>query len=132
MGQNITKGVDELLAEANARITTIPVDEAMGLVDSNDHVLIDLREPGELRRAGKIPGAIPCPRGMLEFCIDSANPEQKAVFDQDKTYVFYCASARRSALAAQTAQEMGLDPVAHIEGGFGAWVKAGGPVEECT
>jgi 3-mercaptopyruvate sulfurtransferase SseA len=25
---------------------------------------------------------------------------------------------------------MGLEPVAHIEGGFGAWKKAGGPVGE--
>jgi rhodanese-related sulfurtransferase len=130
--QKITKGVKELLAEANARIETIPVDQAMALVDSDDHVLIDLRESGELRRMGKIPGAVACPRGMLEFWIDSDNPEQKAVFDQDKTYVFYCASAKRSALAARTAQEMGLGPVAHIEGGFGAWVKAGGPVEQLS
>ncbi|WP_070987353.1 rhodanese-like domain-containing protein [Halofilum ochraceum] len=132
MAQTITKGVNELLAEANARIETIPVDQAMALVDSDDHVLIDLRESGELRRMGKIPGAVACPRGMLEFWIDSDNPEQKAVFDQDKTYVFYCASAKRSALAARTAQEMGLGPVAHIEGGFGAWVKAGGPVEQLS
>jgi rhodanese-related sulfurtransferase len=35
----------------------------------------------------------------------------------------------RSALAAQTAKRMGLKPVAHIQGGFGAWKKAGGPTE---
>ena len=132
MAQNITRGVEELLAEANDRITTIPVDEALALVGSDEHVLIDVREPPELKRMGKIPGAVACPRGQLEFWIDSENPKQKAVFDQDKTYVFYCASARRSALAARTAQEMGLEPVAHIEGGFGAWVKAGGPVEQLT
>ena len=130
MGQKITRGVEELLAEANARVATIPVDEALSLVDSDDHVLIDLRESGELRRGGKIPGAVACPRGHLEFWIDSDHPKHQAIFDQDKTYVFYCASARRSALAARTAQEMGLHPVAHIEGGFDAWVKAGGPVEE--
>jgi len=130
VAQKIIKGVEELLAEANARIATIPVEEALALVDSDEHVLIDLRESRELQRLGKIPGAIACPRGMLEFWIDSENPKQKAIFNQDKTYVFYCASARRSALAARTAQEMGLEPVAHIEGGFGAWVKAGGPVEE--
>jgi rhodanese-related sulfurtransferase len=37
--------------------------------------------------------------------------------------VFFCAGGLRSALAAQTAQRMGLKPVAHIEGGFGAWKK---------
>jgi rhodanese-related sulfurtransferase len=132
VAQNITRGVDELLAEAEARIATIPVAEAINLVDSDEHVLIDLRESGELRRMGKIPGAVACPRGLLEFWIDSDNPDHKAIFDQDKTYVFYCASAKRSALAARTAQEMGLAPVAHIEGGFGAWVKAGGPVEQLS
>ena len=130
MAQNITKGVQELLDEASARITTIPIDEALDLVDSEDHVLVDLREPRELQRKGKIPGAFVCPRGMLEFWLDSESPDHKPIFNQDKTFVFYCASAKRSALSARTAQEMGLQPVAHIEGGFGAWVKAGGPVEE--
>jgi len=132
VAQKITRGVEELLIDANARVATIPIDEALTLVDSDDHVLIDIRESGELRRKGKIPGAVACSRGMLEFWIDSDNPDQKAVFDQDKTYVFYCATAKRSALAARTAQEMGLAPVAHIEGGFGAWVQAGGPVEQLS
>ena len=34
-----------------------------------------------------------------------------------------------SALAAKVAQDMGLTPVCHVEGGFGAWKKAGAPVE---
>ena len=36
----------------------------------------------------------------------------------------------RSALAAKTAQDMGLKPVAHMGGGFAAWRDAGGPVEK--
>jgi rhodanese-related sulfurtransferase len=67
---------------------------------------------------------------MLEFWIDPDSPYHKDVFNQDKTYVFYCASAWRSALSAKLAQDMGLKPVAHIEGGFGAWQKVGGPIEE--
>ena len=42
--------------------------------------------------------------------------------------MFFCAGGMRSALAAKTAHDMGLKPVAHIEGGFGAWKKAGGLV----
>ena len=83
----------------------------------------------ELQRDGKVPGAFHCPRGMLEFWIDPGSPYHKPVFAQDKKYVFFCAGGLRSALAAQTAQRMGLKPVAHIQGGFGAWKKAGGPVE---
>ncbi|MEM7169392.1 MAG: rhodanese-like domain-containing protein [Pseudomonadota bacterium] len=129
MPQKITKGIKSMVAAANAVITTIPTDEAIALLGSNDHILVDLRDIRELKRSGKIPGAYSCPRGMLEFWIDPESPYHKDVFNQDKTYVFYCASAWRSALAAQTAQDMGLSPVAHISGGFGAWVKAGGPVE---
>lgn len=129
MAQTITKGIKTLLAEANAVVTTIPIEDAKDLVESDDHVIVDLRDIRELKRGGKIPGAFSCPRGMLEFWIDQESPYHKDIFNQDKTYVFYCASAWRSALSAKIAQEMGLKPVAHIEGGFGAWVKAGGPVE---
>ncbi len=62
-----------------------------------------------------MPGAFHCPRGMLEFWIDPQSPYHKPVFAQDKKFVFFCAGGLRSALAAQTAQRMGLKPVAHIE-----------------
>ena len=66
---------------------------------------------------------------MLEFWIDPNSPYHKEIFNQDKKYVFYCAAASRSALAAKAAQDMGLNPVSHLEGGFAAWKKFGGPVE---
>lgn len=130
MGQTITRGIKAMLEEANRMVTTVTPDQIVGLLDSKDHVIVDLRDIRELRREGKIPGAFSCPRGMLEFWIDPDSPYHKDIFDQDKTYVFYCASAWRSALSARLAMEMGLKPVAHIEGGFSAWKKAGHPVEE--
>lgn len=129
MSQTISKGIKHLIADASAAIETIPTQDAFDLVGREDSVLVDLRDIRELQRGGKIPGAFSCPRGMLEFWIDPDSPYHKEVFDQDKKYVFYCASAWRSALATKTAQDMGLTPVAHIEGGFSAWVKQGGPVE---
>ena len=66
---------------------------------------------------------------MLEFWIDPASPYAKAAFQQDKTFVFFCAGGLRSALAAKAAQDMGLKPVTHIKGGFGAWRAAGGATE---
>jgi rhodanese-related sulfurtransferase len=66
---------------------------------------------------------------MLEFWIDPDNPYHKEIFNQDKTYVFYCAAGWRSALSAQTAQDMGLGPVYHINGGFTAWSASEKPVE---
>ena len=129
MAQTISRGYKALLAEANAAVRTLSIDEALGLLGREDTVFVDLRDPRELEREGRVPGAFHCPRGMLEFWIDPESPYAKPVFQQDKTFVFFCAGGWRSALAARTAQDMGLKPVAHIEGGFGAWKKAGGAVE---
>ena len=89
---------------------------------------MDLRDVRELEREGMIPGAVHAPRGMLEFWVDPDSPYYKEVFGSEKEFYFYCASAWRSALATRAVQEMGLDPVAHIEGGFNGWRQAGGPV----
>jgi len=132
MAQNITISVKKMVAEANSEITTISVEEASKLISSPNHVIIDLRDIRELQRSGKIPGAFSCPRGMLEFWVDPESPYHKEIFNQDKTYVFYCASAWRSALSAKLAQDMGLAPVAHIAGGFATWVKAEFPIENLS
>jgi len=129
MPQTITRGYKTLLDEASAKIRTLPVAEATALHGREDVVFVDLRDPRELEREGRVPGAVHCPRGMLEFWIDPESPYHKPVFAQDKTFVFFCAAGWRSALSAATAQDMGLRPVAHVEGGFTAWKKAGGPVE---
>jgi len=128
--QTITKGIKTLLDEANTIVDTLSVEQAKTLIDNDDYLFVDLRDIREIQRGGMLPGAFSCPRGMLEFWIDPDSPYHKPAFNQDKTYVFYCASAWRSALAARAAMEMGLRPVMHLEGGFGAWVKQGGPVVE--
>jgi rhodanese-related sulfurtransferase len=127
--QTIIKGYKSLLEQANADIETLSVLSAKNLSDKSDVVFIDLRDPRELEREGRMPGAFHCPRGMLEFWIDPESPYAKPVFQEDKKFVFFCAGGWRSALAAKTAKDMGLKPVAHIEGGFGEWKKQGGAVE---
>lgn len=129
MPQNITIGYKELCEAAEREIETLDTAEAIKLSGRDDVVFVDIRDIRELQRDGKMPGAFHCPRGMLEFWIDPNGSYYKPVFGQDKKFVFFCAGGMRSALAAQTAQRMGLKPVAHIRGGFGAWKKEGGPVE---
>ena len=125
-------GYKQMLEEANREIETISVDEALALFnsDEDDFLFVDLRDIRELGREGKIPGAYHAPRGMLEFWIDPESPYHREIFASGKRFVFYCASGWRSALAAQTAQRMGLSPVAHIGGGFSAWKEAGGSIEK--
>ena len=129
MPQNITRSVEDLVAEASKEIRTLSVEEARAMQARADVQFIDVRDVRELAETGRIPGARHVPRGLLEFWIDPASPYHKPFFAEDKTYVFYCAVSWRSALATRVAQDMGLAPVAHLEGGFNAWKEAGGPVE---
>jgi rhodanese-related sulfurtransferase len=127
--QKITVHVSDLVAAAEGEIDTLPAEEAVKLHGRDDVVFVDLRDVRELDREGRVPGAFHCPRGMLEFWIDPESKYHKPVFGGDKRFVFFCAGGLRSALATQTAQRMGLKPVAHIKGGFDAWRRQGGPVE---
>jgi rhodanese-related sulfurtransferase len=127
--QHITTSVAELVAAAEREIETLPANEAVALHGRDDVVFVDLRDIRELTREGRVPGAFHCPRGMLEFWIDPASKYHKPLFAQDKRFVFFRAAGQRSALATQTAQRMGLKPVANIAGGFSAWKNAGGAVE---
>lgn len=129
MASKITLGYKAMLEAANSAVRSVSAGEAMTMAGRDDVVFVDLRDPRELAREGKIPNAFHCTRGMLEFWIDPASPYAKPIFQEDKTFVFYCASGWRSALAAKTAQDMGLAPVAHVAGGFTAWREAGGAVE---
>ena len=129
MPPNIKVSVDALIADAEREIENLDVADAIKLHGRDDVMFVDIRDIRELTRDGRIPGAFHCPRGMLEFWIDPHSKYHKPVFAQDKRYVLFCAAGARSALATQTVQRMGLTPVAHIRGGFGAWKQAGGPVE---
>jgi len=129
MPQKIVMHADDMVKAAEREIETLEAADAIKLSGRDDVVFVDLRDIRELARDGRVPGAFHCPRGLLEFWVDPQSHYHKPVFAEDKRFVFFCAGGLRSALAAQTVQRMGLKPVAHIRGGFGAWKQAGGPVE---
>lgn len=124
------KSAKELVSQANSRVKTVTAQEAVPLLNDPDTVFVDLRDSSELQRDGKIPGAVHVTRGMLEFALDPTLPYHNPVFSSGKKVVFYCASGGRSALAADTAQAMGLPRVSHLGGGFKGWTEANGPVEK--
>jgi rhodanese-related sulfurtransferase len=127
--QKIVVSSKALVEAAKAEIEELSAQEAIALVGRPDIKLVDLRDPREVEREGRVPGAFHCPRGMLEFWIDPESPYYKEVFGTDAKFVFFCAGGMRSALATKTAQDMGLKPVAHLAGGFKAWREAGGLIE---
>ncbi len=123
------KGIRELCAEAEEIVETWTAEEAQAHLDDEGVVFVDIRDIRELWRDGAIPGAVHAPRGMLEFWVDPDSPYARDVFQSGQRFLFFCAAGQRSALATRSVQEMGLTPVCHMAGGFGAWREAGFPVE---
>lgn len=126
----LKKGFKQLVAEAKSEVQLYSPTDVIERVGDDDAVFVDVREMAELVTKGQIPDAIHAPRGMLEFHIDPESPYFMETFGDDKEFIFYCAVGGRSALAAQTAKEMGLSNVASVEGGFTAWTEANGPIEK--
>ena len=125
----IVKGHRALVDEAMAQVTTYSVAQVLARQGDPKLQLIDIRDVRELKD-GTAVGSVHAPRCMLEFWVDPASPYHKPMWaDESKEFVLFCAAGWRSALAAKTLQDMGMNNVAHIEGGYTEWAKQGGPTE---
>jgi rhodanese-related sulfurtransferase len=123
------KSATQLVAEAKRRVTNLTVDDVAAELEAGDPLIVDIREPAEREQHGSIPGAIAAPRGMLEFYADPTSPYHLPELDPSRRVILHCAAGGRSALAADTLQQMGYSDVAHLDGGLTAWKEAGRPVE---
>ncbi len=120
------KGVDDYKAEAAAAVVAYDVPMSMELVGDDFVIFVDVREGEEIARLGKIEGAVHVPRGVLEFYIDPNSSLHMELFSSGKKLIFYCETGGRSLLAAKVAMDMGVTDAVHLEGGYKAWVEAGG------
>jgi rhodanese-related sulfurtransferase len=118
----------QLVAEAKGRIRNLTVDEVANELETGSVTLVDIREPEEVQREGAIPGAVPAPRGMLEFWADPTSPYHRDEFHPDRRTILYCASGGRSALSVSALQTLGYRDIAHLDGGMKAWKERGRPV----
>lgn len=125
----MVKTIAEMVADAKQRVENLSVDQVAREIENGDALLVDIREPDEREKNGVIPGAVAAPRGMLEFYADSTSSYHRPEFDPDRRIILQCASGGRSALAADTLQQMGYKNVAHLDGGLNAWRDAGRPIE---
>jgi len=123
------KPVADLVAKAKTEIATLPLSEADVAHVDPDTLFVDIRDIRELKRDGRIPGAMHAPRGMLEFWVDPECPYHKPELSSGKRLVLYCASGWRSALAVKTLQDMGVTNICDLEKGFSGWRQAGLPTE---
>jgi rhodanese-related sulfurtransferase len=118
----MTKTGSDLVAEAKARVREIDAAQAIVQQEKAKTVFLDVREPAEWN-LGHVPNAIHIPRGQLEGKVEATIPREAEV-------VIYCAGGSRSALAADTLQQMGYTNVASLAGGFRAWTEGGGEIDD--
>ncbi len=115
----------DLVREARLHIREIDPDTAEDRLGEPGTVVIDVREAAELE-AGRLPGALHIPRGLLEFRIASC----RELMDPTVPVLVYCRSGARSALAAETLRRMGYTNVSSLAGGFEAWAASGKALAE--
>ena len=125
----ITKTSRALVDQAMSQVKTYSVEDVKARLGDARVQIIDIRDVRELAD-GTVLGAYHAPRGMLEFWVDPESPYHKKMFaDESKEFILFCGLGWRSALAAKTLQDMGMTNVAHMDGGYTEWVKAGAPTE---
>lgn len=120
----LKRGFKDLLAEANAAIETVSVQDLPYHLDDTDVVLLDVRDTVERDRDGEIPRSVHVSRGLLEFQADPESPIYNPALKPDCRIIVYCGTGGRSALAAKTLLDMGFKDVASLAGGFSAWKSA--------
>ena len=120
--------LDELLAEARARIDRLTPAETLAAVDGGS-LIIDIRSADVRERDGIVPGSIHVPRTVLEWRFEPngawRNPH---VGGADRRLVVLCDHGYSSSFAAAILVELGYARAADVVGGFEAWVAAGLPV----
>jgi rhodanese-related sulfurtransferase len=114
-------GFKAMLAEANAEIETVSVQDLPYHLEDGEALLVDVRDADERERDGAIPNSLHVPRGMLEFHADPESPVYKPDMKPERRVILYCGSGGRSALAAKTLRDMGYADVASLAGGYQAW-----------
>ena len=125
----MAKTVDELLAEARARLDRVSAEQAH-IEQQAGALLIDTRTYEQRREAGTVPGAIVLDRTVFEWRLDPSSPSHlPEVRDHDARIIVLCRQGYSSSLAAATLQELGLHRATDVVGGVEAWIAAGLPIE---
>jgi hydroxyacylglutathione hydrolase len=107
---------------ASSRLTVPELAERQGAL--SELQVVDVRNTGEVRVTGTVPGARHIPLPQVLGRLDELDPSVPTVVA--------CASGYRSSIAASTLAAHGFRDVSDLLGGFDAWAKADQPVSRAT
>lgn len=120
---------NNLFKRNTASIENLHASEAVRFHGRPDVVFVDVRGGDEIARSGTVRGALRAPLpGLANFAKPEGGGLLPAATGGEKI-VLVCASGMRSGVAAKQLATMGYSNLANLQGGFGQWVAAGGPVE---
>jgi rhodanese-related sulfurtransferase len=122
-----SRSVDELLADARARLTRLRPAQARQAVRTGA-VLVDIRPEAQRHTEGGIPGALIVERNVLEWRFDPASAARLPVASYELQPIIFCSEGYTSSLAAAALQDLGVLLATDMDGGFLAWRAEGLPV----
>ena len=124
--------IDELLADARARLTRLDPEEAAAAVREGA-LIVDIRSESQRAADGVVPGAVFVARNVLEWrCDPSSEHRDPRIDGRERQLILMCDEGYQSSLAAATLHDLGLTRTTDLAGGFQAWRAAGLPVERCA
>ena len=102
---------------ATQRFATLTPAGAVQLMNTEDVVVVDVREPSETA-GGKIAKAIQIPVGAIKKRIGELEKHK------NKTLLVYCKTGARSGAACKELSQAGFEKVYSLNGGMLAWQDA--------
>jgi rhodanese-related sulfurtransferase len=118
--------VEELLAEARARISPLSPEQARAAAEAGA-VLVDIRPQSFRAAEGEIPGALLVERNVLEWRFAPDSDHRLPEAGPDVQVVVVCNEGYASTLAADGLRRLGVTRATDLAGGFRAWAAAGLP-----
>jgi rhodanese-related sulfurtransferase len=123
----MSSSVAQMIAAANEVVPRITAAQAKEMLTSAHALVLDVRDPPEVEKTGRVPGSVAVSRGMLEFRADPESPSHDPAFSRERTVLVYCGSGGRAALAGKALKDLGYERVYNI-GGLKDVAEALGPL----
>ncbi|MEW6208166.1 MAG: rhodanese-like domain-containing protein [Acidobacteriota bacterium] len=118
-----SEGFLKLVNISKSRIRETAPEEVRRRQEAGEQFhFIDVREDNEWL-SGHVAGAMHLGRGIIERDIETTIP------DHDAEIILYCGGGYRSALAADSLQQMGYTRAISMDGGWKRWLELGYPTE---